>query len=88
MIYVTRLPTATHFKLSPRSDSKAKALPSASKLSITPVKPKYNKGFLPNLSVKYIATIVIKKFTTPIPVVAYIAFKLESKPASLNIVGA
>ena len=66
----------------------AKAQPNATKLSITPVNPKYNKGFLPSLSVTNTATIVIRKLITPIPVVAYIAFKLESKPAILKIVGA
>ena len=49
---------------------------------------KYNNGFLPSRSVKNSATIVIKKLTTPMPVVAYIAVKLLSKPAFLNIVGA
>ena len=70
IIYVTKLPTATHFWYEPKTSANAKDVPRANKLSITPVKPRYNKGFLPNLSVKYIATIVIKKLIIPMPAVA------------------
>ena len=40
MIYVTKLPTVTHFRLSPKNSANSNPQPSAIKLSITPVKPK------------------------------------------------
>src|SRR5574344_13368 len=70
IIYVTRLPTVIHFRLAPKNSANSNAQPNVIKLSITPVKPTYKRGFLPSLSVKNNATIVIRKLITPIPVVA------------------
>ena len=46
IMYVIKLPTASHFKFSPKTSANAKEPLNANKLNITPVSPKYKSGFL------------------------------------------
>ena len=80
--------TASHFEQSP--NCVPNKLENANKNILKPIiiEPDNNRGFLPTLSVKYIATKVIRKFTTPITIVIFIAADGSSKPTLWKIFGA